>query len=250
MKSRLKILAAKVGLLIACHANAGGMPVIDAANLQQATMSAIEAVNQTAKQAEEYALQLQQYEDQLRNTMAPSAYLWDRANQTMNRMLGLMDTMNYYRQMAGSLNSYLYKFQDAGYYRQSPCFGPSGCSTADMEKVRQSDWEGSTAQKKANDAMLRGLEEQQNQLDIDSRNLERLQSQAQGAQGRMEALQAANQIASNQAAQLLQLRTLLVQQQAAEAARAQAIADREAKELAGHEQATADTVTVKQGQKW
>ena len=39
-------------------ARAGGIPVFDAANLQQTTLSAIEAVNQTLKQIEEYALQL------------------------------------------------------------------------------------------------------------------------------------------------------------------------------------------------
>lgn len=48
-------------------ARSGDIPVFDAANLQQTTLSAIEAVNQTLKQIEGYALQLQQYEDQIKN---------------------------------------------------------------------------------------------------------------------------------------------------------------------------------------
>ena len=250
MKVRPRILAAKLALAAAFTANATGIPVIDAANFSQTSVSAIENVAQTLKQVQQYALQLQQYEDQIRNTMAPAAYVWDKANQTMNQVLGTIDTLNYYRQTAGSLNSYLNRFQDSSYYRQSPCFGPKGCPDAEMAKLQQSDWEGSIAQKRANDAMLRGLEQQQSQLDTDSRNLERLQSQAQSAQGRMEAIQYANQLASHQAAQLLQLRTLLVQQQAAEAARAQAIADREAKAQAAHAQSTAATIRPGQDTGW
>ena len=77
-------------------ARAGGIPVFDAANLQQTTLSAIEAVNQTLKQIEEYALQLQQYEDQIKNSIAPSAYVWDQAQRTMNKIIALQDQLDYY----------------------------------------------------------------------------------------------------------------------------------------------------------
>lgn len=62
--------------------------VFDAANLQQSAISAVEAVNQTLKQLEEYALQLQQYEDQIKNSLAPAAYVWDQAQRTMNKNRG------------------------------------------------------------------------------------------------------------------------------------------------------------------
>ena len=44
-------------LLLSCPfpVRAGGIPVFDAANLQQAAISAVEAVNQTLKQIEQYA---------------------------------------------------------------------------------------------------------------------------------------------------------------------------------------------------
>jgi P-type conjugative transfer protein TrbJ len=79
------------------------------------------------------------------------------------------------------------------------------------------------------------LADQQNSLKNDSQQLERLQSGAQGAQGQMAALGYANQLASNQANQLLQIRGLLVTQQNAVATKMQADADREAQQQAASE---------------
>ena len=74
-----KRLAAHVALITALSAgpltaHAGGIPVIDGANLSQTVMTAIESVAQTLKQIEQYQTQLQQYENQLQNTVAPAAY--------------------------------------------------------------------------------------------------------------------------------------------------------------------------------
>ena len=52
-----------------------GIPVIDASNLSQTVMTAIESVAQTLKQIEQYQTQLQQFENQLQNTVAPAAYI-------------------------------------------------------------------------------------------------------------------------------------------------------------------------------
>ena len=60
-----------IGTFLPFSVRAGGIPVFDAANLQQSAISAVEAVNQTLKQLEEYALKLQQYEDQIKNSLAP-----------------------------------------------------------------------------------------------------------------------------------------------------------------------------------
>ena len=62
----------------------------------------------------------------------------------------------------------------------------------------------------------------------DTRNLERLQGAAQGAQGQLQAIGYANQLASQQANQLLQIRSLLMAQQTAVGTRMQADADRKA----------------------
>jgi P-type conjugative transfer protein TrbJ len=95
----------------------------------------------------------------------------------------------------------------------------------------------SEAQKKANDAMFRGLDRQQDAIEADARQLQRLQSGAQSVTGQMQAIGFANQLASQQANQLLQIRGLLIAQQNAEATRAQAIADQEARTRVADEQA-------------
>ena len=207
-------------------ARAGGIPVFDAANLQQTTLSAIEAVNQTLKQIEEYALQLQQYEDQIKNSIAPAAYVWDQAQRTMNKIIALQD----------QLDTYMRKFGSASSYRNSPYFKAS--TPENKKALLESEELGSEAQKHANDNVVRTLEQQQAALKEDAANLENIQSKAQTAQGRLEAIQYANQLSSHQANQLLQLRALLTSKIAAENAREQTIAAREARQQAADELCT------------
>lgn len=212
------------------------MAVIDAANLRQTMLSATENVAQTLKQIEQYKTQLQQYENMLQNTAAPTAYVWDQAVVTMNRLRSAIDTLNYYKNQTGSLDAYLSKFQDVTYYRNSPCFNV-GCSKAEWEAMNRNAVQlGSEAQKRANDAMFRGLDRQQDAIEADARQLQRLQSGAQSASGQMQAIGFANQLASQQANQLLQIRGLLIAQQNAEATRNQVITDREAQQAASAEQ--------------
>ena len=84
----------------------------------------------------------------------------------------------------------------------------------------------------------------------DARQLTTLQHGAQSAQGQMQAIQAANQLASHQANQLLQLRALLIAQQSAEATRAQAVADREAQQAAAGEQFRSGTYRMSPERRW
>jgi len=213
------------------------MAVIDAANLRQTMLSATENVAQTLKQIEQYKTQLQQYENMLQNTAAPTAYVWDQAVVTMNRLRGAIDTLNYYKNQTGSLDAYLSKFQDVAYYRNSPCFNV-GCSKSEWESMNRNAVQlGSEAQKRANDAMFRGLDRQQDAIEADAHQLQRLQAGAQSATGQMQAIGLANQLASQQANQLLQIRGLLIAQQNAEVTRAQAIGDHEARIRAADERA-------------
>ena len=236
-----KFLAAKLALVIAVSSTLAvtpvqaGIPVIDGTNLSQNIMTAIESVAQTLKQIEQYRTQLQQYENMIQNTVAPAAYIWDQATSTMNQLRGAIDTLNYYKNQAGSLDGYLSKFQDVSYYRSSPCFN-IGCTKAEFDAMKQaSNKLNSEAQKKANDALFKGLDKQQDAMESDARQLQRLQSSAQGATGQMQAIGFANQLASNQANQLLQIRGLLIAQQNAVATRNQVIADKEAQEAAAAE---------------
>ena len=72
-------------------------------------------------------------------------------------------------------------------------------------------------------------------VDATALTAEQLQAKAQSSQGRMEAIQYANQLASHQSNQLLQLRGLLMAQIAAENARDQTVAAREARQQATRE---------------
>ena len=199
-------------------------------------------MSQTLKQVEQYGTQLQQYENQLKNTVAPAAYVWDQANSTITKLRGATDTLSYYKQQAGSIDGYLSKFQDVNYYKNSPCFSNGSCSPAEQAAIQQSQELGSQTQKKANDAMFQGLDQQQTNLQGDAAQLELLQSQAGSADGQMKAIQAGNQLASNQANQLLQIRSLMITQQNAIATRMQAEADINARQQAAHAVSTADRI--------
>ncbi|EOM7671337.1 P-type conjugative transfer protein TrbJ [Escherichia coli] len=231
------VLAAKVALALALSVGTlavtpaqAGIPVIDGTNLSQTTITAIQQVAQVQKQIEQYRTQLQQYENMLQNTMAPAAYIWDQAQSTINGLMSAVDTLNYYKNQAGSIDAYLGKFKDVSYYKSSPCFTLSGCTDAERSAMEENRRLASESQKKANDALFRGIDQQQDNLKSDARTLQQLQAKAQGAQGQMEAIQYANQFASQQANQLLQIRGLLVAQQNAIATQMQAQQDRQAQQ--------------------
>ncbi|HCH1696708.1 P-type conjugative transfer protein TrbJ [Vibrio diabolicus] len=246
MKTKGKFLAAKVvlvaamttgsvGTLIAPPVHAG-IPVIDGGNLAQNIMSAMEAVAQTSKQIQQYQTQLKEYENMLLNSVAPAAYIWDQAQSTINDLVQATNTLQYYQNQLGSLDRYLGKFNDVAYYRSSPCYTSSGCTPAEKAAMEENRRLASESQKKANDALFKGLEKQQNSIKADARQLQRLQGTAQTAQGQLEAIGYANQLASNQTNQLLQIRGLLIAQQNATATRMQVVADREAQHQAASEQ--------------
>lgn len=225
------ILAASLmpGWVAPAHA---GLPVLDASNLSQNIISATENVAHTLKQIQQYQTQLQQYENMLQNTTAPATQIWDAATTTMNQLRGSIDTLNYYKASLGSIDAYLGKFKDTSAYRGSPCYSFRGCTPAEWSAMAESERIGSESQKKANDALFRGLDRQQDGMQADARQLQRLQYAAQGTTGQLEAIGYANQLASHQSNQLLQIRALLIAQQNSIATRNQALADREAKESA------------------
>ncbi|WP_163596344.1 P-type conjugative transfer protein TrbJ [Klebsiella pneumoniae] len=249
-------LAAKIALSIAVALGVAsmtaqaGIPVIDGTNLSQTTVTAIQQVAQVQKQIEQYQTQLQQYENMLQNSLAPAAYIWDQAQSTINGLMQSMDTLNQLTNQAGSLDAYLNKFQDVSYYKSSPCFTSAGCSDAERAAFEKAKELGSQSQKAANDALFKSIKNQQDNLQSDSRQLERLQSSAQGARGQMEAIGYANQLASQQANQLLQIRGLLLAQQSASAAKAAADLDEQARKAAGSTEFRAGDVRKSSGQKW
>jgi P-type conjugative transfer protein TrbJ len=227
----VRVLVPSLALLAALlpgPSASGGLPVIDGANLSQNMVTALENVAHTLKQIQQYKTQLQQYQNMLQNTLAPPMYVWDMATRTMSDLRTSIDTLQYYKGRLGSVNTYLGRFKDTASYRSSPCFTPRGCSDRDWAALGQSQDLASEAQKKSTDALLLALDKQQEAMEADARQLQRLQTGAQGANGQMQAIGFANQLASQQANQLLQIRALLIAQQNIVATRYQALADREA----------------------
>jgi P-type conjugative transfer protein TrbJ len=243
------LLAFTIGVGWTAPANAQ-WAVFDAANVVQTTVTATESVSQTLKQIQQYQTQLQQYENMLRNTAAPTSNIWDQAQATMSQLRTSIDTLAYYKNTLGGVDTYLGKFKDMSTYQASRCFSYNGCSQAEWEAMQASQRLGSEAQKKANDALFHGLDRQQDAMVADARQLERLQMSAQGARGQVQAIGYANQLASHQANQLLQIRALLIAQQNAMATRDQVLADREAQESAAAVQLRAGTFRSSAARTW
>ncbi|EAM5005926.1 TPA: P-type conjugative transfer protein TrbJ [Escherichia coli] len=251
------VLAAKKALLASFVASVmtlpaqAGIPVIDGTNVVQTTISAVNNVQAVAKQLQQYQTQLQQYENMLQNTVAPAAYVWDQANQTINKVLQAQDTLSYYKNQAGSLDSYLQRYKDINYYRTSACFNSNVSCTADeIAKLSNADKDNSEAIKRGNDAVFKAIDEQQKNLKGDALHLEQLQNQATGAKGQMEAIQAANQLASAQTNQLMQIRTLLLAQQNAATTLAQAESDKDAQRAAASAAIREGTYTKSPAKSW
>lgn len=250
LAAKKALVASFIAYIVALPAKAG-IPVIDGSNVVQTTISAVNNVQAVAKQIQQYQMQLQQYENMLQNTVAPATYIWDQANSTINKLLQAQDTLNYYKNQAGSLDSYLKRYQDIAYYRSSPCFNANlECTASEISALRKAEQDSSEARKKANDAVFKAIDEQQETLQNDANNLADLQTQAIGAKGQMEAIQTANQLVSAQTNQLLQIRSLLVAQQNAATTLAQAQADKEAQQIAADEKVLAAQNTPSLKRMW
>jgi P-type conjugative transfer protein TrbJ len=218
------VFLAATAIFYSLAANAQ-IATIDQADIVQTTISAEEAITQTAQQ-------LQQLENQIQNTNNPSSFQWDKTDATINNVLATVNTLSAYQNQAGSLAEYLNNYSNASQYKAISCIGTGGCTGAQIQQINASQYMGLDSQKTANDNMLLNLDAQLQQLHNDAANLNTLQQNAQGSTGQMQALQAANQLASNQAAQLMQIRSLMIAEHTAEVTRAETVVDHEAKQQA------------------
>ena len=149
-------------LCLPVSASAAGIPVLDVSNLGQTTMTAIEAVKQTAKQVQQYALQLQQFENMVKNTIAPAAYVWSEVGLMQNKMFSIQDQYNYYKN--GGIEKYLNRFGNVNYYRDSENF--------DLDMFLQNRAEAIDSSKKANDSLAKTIDQQRSDLRKEAADLE------------------------------------------------------------------------------
>ncbi|EFI8498315.1 P-type conjugative transfer protein TrbJ [Escherichia coli] len=225
-------LAAVVTSFLVSQSAVAGIPVADGLNLGQTSVSAMQAVAAVQKQIDQYKKQLQQYENQLQNTVAPAAYIWSEVDATIGKIVQAQQTLEYYTNSAGSIDSYLSRYQNVEFYQNSACFKLSGCTESDMKKLDKKTAANSDAIRRSNADVIKSVQLQQKSLNADAKKLQRMQQQAGSAKGQMEALGAANQLAAAQANQLIQLRSLLTAQSQAAATIAQEASDKKAQEEA------------------
>jgi P-type conjugative transfer protein TrbJ len=186
----------------------------------------------------------------IQNTAQPSSFTWANATQTISGLTNTLNTLSGYQSQFGTLSNYVNQFRNLSQYASSACFNSISCTPGALASLNNMLKLGSQAQQTANAANIQAIDSQQTALQTDAATLQRLQANAQGATGQMAAIQYANQLASNQANQLLQLRALLIAQQTAEATRNQVIADREAQQQAADQSWRKDTLTPVTHSNW
>jgi type IV secretion system protein TrbJ len=189
------------------------LPVVDYTAIEQAIQQTLKQVQQYALQIEAYNTQLMQWKNELVQAtgLAPALQIWQSAQQTMSSVMGAVNIFK-----SGNLTSTLSQFQNYNYWLTPPpgaSYNPGA---------------GSALQKQANDALFQGLAKQSAQIQADAANLQRLQSTAGSAQGQLQAITAASQLSGLMNAQLLQIRSLLVAEQQALAARQATLSNNEA----------------------
>jgi P-type conjugative transfer protein TrbJ len=196
-----------------------GIPVIDYSNLFQNTTTALKTVAMTAKQVEQYNLQLQQYANEMKQAtgLADVARVYQQYQQTMQSLQGI------YGQFAngGNLQNYLNQFQNVQYWEQVP--------PANYPAAASASWsQNSQTQKQQNDSWAQAIAQHQQLLQQDAARLQTAQQSAAGADGELAAIQASAQINAAIANQLLEIHALLVQEQEALQARQASQANDEA----------------------
>jgi P-type conjugative transfer protein TrbJ len=204
-----------------------GIPVVDAllnstavVQLHQQITTATQNVAQTLKQIDQYVKQVQAYETQLmqyaqqiKDATLPVSQVWNEAQGTMRDMMSLVN-----QAQGGQMLAYLQQYRDlngwlssnGGYY-----------NPAAMQQ-------GYALQKSTNDTALQMAQAQRTALLNDVQRFQGLQGQAASADGANKLLSYANQIAAEQAQQLMQMRALCNQMLEEAAARDAALANRQA----------------------
>jgi P-type conjugative transfer protein TrbJ len=210
------------------------LPVIDYGAIAQAIQQTLKQVQQYAQQVQSYQLQLTQYANMVKNTVAPVSQIYSQAQSTMQSVMNATKVFSNGSQLQNTLN----QFQSPNYWLTA---SPS-----------QYTWQtgGLNLQKQSNDAMIRGIVQQQDQITQDAANLQRLQAQAGSADGQMKAMMAAAQLAALENQQLLQIRALLTTEQQAAAARAGTTSNRESMQQSATQQLFYSPNTFEDHQEW
>jgi len=187
--------------------------VIDPANVLQTTLVDLQQVESYAQQIQQYETQIQQYENMIQNTANAPFEMIQQAQAVIGNLVNAINTLSALEAQFGSLTGYLNKFAPVTTYQTNSCFQRNGCAGGNLAGMSQTNQLASQTQFNAVNASFQNINNQQQQIQTDAANLQTLQSNAVGATGQMQALQYGNQLAAATAAQLLQIRALLISEQ-------------------------------------
>ena len=230
--------AAAVGL---CLAAAVGMGAPRAARAQLFGFGAatewtqiannIQLVNQYARQGQQLARQIQQYQDQVQNTARVPAQVWGQtlANlQQVNTLLAQARSLAY---TSANLNQ-----QFGQRYKTYGVYAGQALTPATLAQ-KYVQWSA-----EANDNALyalRAANTQSTQMATEDADLQALERMAVSASGRMQAIQVGNQFAAQSARQVQKLRQLMMLQMQVTANAHQLAQDRDAYQQAASTRARA-----------
>jgi P-type conjugative transfer protein TrbJ len=183
---------------------ATGIPVFDAAALVESIKHGLEQIRQYTTQVAQLENELKMYQNMvLQSTgIAAAAQIWQDVQRTYGQVIGTVNGLQSYVTQSRDINYWISAAQSAGsaQYNQSAGF-----------------W--STTQKSANSALVSTIQKQQAQLTADAAMLSRLQTQGGSTVGMKQSLDVANSMSALMASQLMAIRTLMMSEQQAVAAK-------------------------------
>ena len=196
------------------------LPVIDYSNLTQQIQMGLRQIQQLAQEINTYQTLLLQYKNQLLQAtgISQAAQIYQSSQQTLSQVTG---TVNMFRN-GGSLSGFLQEAQNVNFWLSAPATSYSNQPA--------SYW--STTQTNANAQMVKQIAAEESQLQSDAQALQRLQTQAGGVATQRQAIDLGNEMSGLMQKSLLAIRTLMVGEQQAIAARSGTVSNREAMQQA------------------
>ena len=202
--TRLRPRVVRVALLTALAfvatpvPTSGQLPVIDAANLVQNTLTALKTIESVINEVQMIANQVRQLETMVQNTKGFSQGLWDTDAQP--RLLRLGAVIDQEQAIAYTMANV-----DGLFRQRYPGYRPVTDWSSEYELWTRTTLD--TLRGTLNSVRLHG-----EGFATEQGRIQALQAMSESAEGRMQALQVGNMMAAEQLQQLVQLRQLVMAQ--------------------------------------
>ena len=178
-----------------------------------------ETIAQYIRQGMQWLLQQEQFIVQNRNTLALAAEIWTLANNIINQVHNLDNVHSFYALFYGSTEDFMKDFQGLYEYASDPCSrfyssfdgGTKSCPVKTFQNQEKANAMALSVDKGDINVNL------QQQQDIPSQVAAFEAVKSQPVLGRMQALQKQNEFQAQTTHQLLQMHTLMISRNQAEA---------------------------------